>query len=170
MACASLRLSPCPPTRTAGQAQKPAWRWQQEVRESQDNRATARSSPGHYSGVQEIYFFPVENCPLTVAVTSKPHHVSVTTTVSRFPLRVFLLVIKRRLPGSLFITWPESLKGNPFSNVSYGAVRWAIYHCPLWGGRGWASSLLKGCLRNALLFSWPNSPRLSWNTIMLYHD
>lgn len=119
---------------------------------------------------RRFIFFPVENCPLTAAVTSKLHHVSVTTTVSRFPLRVFLLVIKRRLPGSLFITWPESLKGNPFSNVSYGAVRWAICHCPLWGGRGWASSLLKGCLRNALLFSWPNSPRLPWNTIMLYHD
>ncbi|CAO2630715.1 hypothetical protein LEMLEM_LOCUS20989, partial [Lemmus lemmus] len=29
-------------------------------------------------------FYPVENCLLTVAVTSKPHHVSVSTTVSRF--------------------------------------------------------------------------------------
>lgn len=25
----------------------------------------------------DLFFFPVENCPLTVAVTSKPHHVSV---------------------------------------------------------------------------------------------
>lgn len=146
MAGASLCFSPCPPTRVAGQSQKPAWRWQQkEVRESQANRAMARSSPGHYIGVQEVYFFPVENCPLTVSVTSEPHHVSVGTTVSRFPLGVFLLVIRRQLPGSLFFTWPESLKGNPFPNVSYGAVQRAIYHCPLWGGRRWARSCLEGC-------------------------
>lgn len=147
LACASLSFSPCPPTRKAGQSQKPAWRWQFRLRWENPKKIELWPALLHVTTLEcwRFIFFLWRTVPSQWVLQASLNPVSVSTTVSRFPMGVFLLVIGRGLPGSLFIIWPESLKGNPFPNVSYGAVWWAIYHCPPWRDRRWASSLLKGC-------------------------
>lgn len=168
LACASLSFSPCPPTRKAGQSQKPAWRWQFRLRWENPKKIERWPALLHVTILEcwRFIFFLWRTVPSQWALQASLNPVSVSTTVSRFPMGVFLRVIGRGLPGSLFIIWPESLKGNPFS-------MWVMELCDepfIIVLRGETEDGQVHYLKDVLLSLRSNFPHLSWNTIMLYCD